>query len=167
MLLVLGTLLTVCPLHLFGKIESPRPPPLPKKVPLQRLRSTASLNYCYYTARESWEREEGVQAGDRGVHFPPGEHPLEGVPNMVDLAAPEALSARVDLSEVSEELPPVVQCFCVPFILESYSQSFWRVVHSHSGELFTVILESCSQSFWRIKPSFPVNGGELLPYMHT
>lgn len=36
-----------------------------------------------------------------GGGFPPGEHPLEGVPNFEDLAAPESLSAKVDLSEVS------------------------------------------------------------------
>ncbi len=37
---------------------------------------------------------------ENGGGYPPGEHPLEGVANLEDLAEPEALSAKVDLSEV-------------------------------------------------------------------
>lgn len=37
---------------------------------------------------------------ENGEGYPPGEHPLEGVANLEDLAEPEALSAKVDLSEV-------------------------------------------------------------------
>lgn len=54
-------------------------------------------------ARRSWEDDQGEGGGGDGEgkgSFPPGEHPLEGVPNLADLAAPEALSAKVDLSEV-------------------------------------------------------------------
>lgn len=35
--------------------------------------------------------------------FPPGDHPLEGVPNFGDLAVPETLSVKVNLSEVRRE----------------------------------------------------------------
>lgn len=55
------------------------------------------------SARQSWEDDQGEGGGgddDGKGSFPPGEHPLEGVPNLADLAAPEALSAKVDLSEV-------------------------------------------------------------------
>lgn len=45
-----------------------------------------------HSARGGWEDGGG---------YPPGEHPLEGVSNLEDLAEPEALSAKVDLSEVS------------------------------------------------------------------
>lgn len=51
-------------------------------------------------ARESWEHEGSEEEGDEGSGFPRGEHPLEGVSNLEDLAAPETLSAKVDLSEV-------------------------------------------------------------------
>lgn len=53
--------------------------------------------------RESWEKEEYNGEGGNGNggdEFPPGEHPLEGVANLADLPVPEALSAKVDLSEV-------------------------------------------------------------------
>lgn len=55
-------------------------------------------------APRSWDDNQGERGagdGDEKYSFPPGEHPLEGVPNVADLAAPETLSAKVDLSEVS------------------------------------------------------------------
>lgn len=53
-------------------------------------------------AREGWEDGDG-EAG-KGTGYPPGEHPLEGVPGLEDLAEPEVLSSKVDLSEVSNFL---------------------------------------------------------------
>lgn len=53
------------------------------------------------TATGRWERDEGKGEGEGGGGFPPGDHPLQGVPNLEDLAAPETLSAKVDLSEVN------------------------------------------------------------------
>lgn len=52
-------------------------------------------------AGEEWRHEGVEKGGQMGGGFPPGEHPLEGVPNFEDLAPPETLSAKVDLSEVS------------------------------------------------------------------
>lgn len=52
-----------------------------------------------HSARGGWEDDDGES--EKGGGYPPGEHPLEGVPNVEDLAEPEALSAKVDLSEVS------------------------------------------------------------------
>lgn len=52
---------------------------------------------------EAWEQERGAEEDGEttgGTEFPPGEHPLEGVPNLANLPAPETLSAKVDLSEV-------------------------------------------------------------------
>lgn len=57
-------------------------------------------HYCH-AAENKWEHEEAHQEESEEARFPPGEHPLEGVPNVEGLAAPEALSARIDLSEVS------------------------------------------------------------------
>ncbi|CAM9530888.1 unnamed protein product [Chrysoparadoxa australica] len=42
----------------------------------------------------------GNSASSFAPSFPPGQHPLEGVPNAEDLPAPEPLSTKVDLSEV-------------------------------------------------------------------
>lgn len=54
---------------------------------------------------DGWEHEDDDAEG-RGANdandFPPGEHPLEGVPNLEELPDPEALSAKIDLSEVGE-----------------------------------------------------------------
>eukprot|EP00903_Cladosiphon_okamuranus_P013509 g12582.t1 len=47
---------------------------------------------------EAWDDDDGTSG--KGGEYPPGEHPLEGVANLEDLAEPEALSAKVDLSEV-------------------------------------------------------------------
>lgn len=52
-----------------------------------------------HSASEGWDDGDG--ASGQGGEYPPGEHPLEGVANLEDLAEPEALSAKVDLSEVS------------------------------------------------------------------
>lgn len=52
-----------------------------------------------HAARGGWK--DGDRENVKGGGYPPGEHPLEGVPNLEDLAEPEALSAKVDLSEVS------------------------------------------------------------------
>lgn len=52
-----------------------------------------------HAAGRGWEDDDG--GSGKGGGYPPGEHPLEGVPNLEDLAEPEALSAKVDLSEVS------------------------------------------------------------------
>lgn len=49
---------------------------------------------------EGWEVRDGEDAEEG--RYPPGEHPLEGVPDLEDLADPEPLSAKVDLSEVSD-----------------------------------------------------------------
>lgn len=57
-----------------------------------------------YSARRSWEDGDGDSG--KGGGYPPGEHPLKGVPNLEDLAEPEALSAKVDLSEVSDLFQP-------------------------------------------------------------
>lgn len=59
---------------------------------------------------EGWEVRDGEDAEEG--RYPPGEHPLEGVPDLEDLAEPEPLSAKVDLSEVSDLLacgPNLVQ----------------------------------------------------------
>ena len=45
--------------------------------------------------------DDGEREYETGGGYPPGEHPLEGVANVEDLAEPEALSAKVDLSEAS------------------------------------------------------------------
>ncbi|CAN0217894.1 unnamed protein product, partial [Phaeothamnion confervicola] len=42
----------------------------------------------------------GGGGGGGGERFKPGQHPLEGVPGVDELPTPEALSSRVDLSEV-------------------------------------------------------------------
>ena len=55
-----------------------------------------------HSASEGWDDGDGTTGKD-GV-YPAGEHPLEGVANFEDLAEPEALSAKVDLSEVSFSL---------------------------------------------------------------
>ncbi|CAB1118634.1 unnamed protein product [Ectocarpus sp. CCAP 1310/34] len=47
---------------------------------------------------EGWEVRDGEDAQEG--RYPPGEHPLEGVPDLEDLTEPEPLSAKVDLSEV-------------------------------------------------------------------
>lgn len=54
------------------------------------------------SASEGWDDGDGTSGKDG--EYPPGEHPLEGVANVQDLAEPEALSAKVDLSEVSFSL---------------------------------------------------------------
>eukprot|EP00752_Nemacystus_decipiens_P007074 g6339.t1 len=47
---------------------------------------------------EGWDDGDGTS--EKGGVYPAGEHPLAGVANLEDLAEPEALSAKVDLSEV-------------------------------------------------------------------
>lgn len=84
-------------------------------------------------ARDDWGHEEGQQDGDTGDMFPPGDHPLEGVPNFGDLAVPETLSVKVNLSEVRKEDGHVL------FYI------YWKVfVGKPEACLFTVSLtESC------------------------
>ncbi|CAM9666707.1 unnamed protein product, partial [Hapterophycus canaliculatus] len=72
----------------------------PPKMPPRILHSSEGFrpHESSSAVREGQEGSDGEAAN--GAGYPPGEHPLEGVPEFEDLAEPEALSSKVDLSEV-------------------------------------------------------------------
>ncbi|CAM9307168.1 unnamed protein product [Laminaria digitata] len=80
-----------------GGADDPQGSP-PKAKP--RILHSAEGLRAHPSPGEEWRHEGGEKGGQMGGGFPPGEHPLEGVPNFEDLAPPETLSAKVDLSEV-------------------------------------------------------------------